>query len=147
MMFGASADTIPYALGIVEARQHKPLLLGLLCGIVTIPLGCLIGGLVLQLPLGALLMNLLPLVLFSVAFGPLEGILIGFAFGLLQLLLDLLRCHTREFLGQIIFQSLVHFIFKAITNKIIDHLADTIFIITQPLFSIINQMLGKFNCC
>ena len=58
--------TIPYALGIVEARQHKPLLLGLLCGIVTIPLGCLIGSLVLQLPLGALLMNLLPLVLFSV---------------------------------------------------------------------------------
>jgi len=65
-MMGCTVSfTIPYALGVVEQRQHRSLLLGLLCGIVTIPVGCFAGGLLLQLPLGALLINLLPLVLFS----------------------------------------------------------------------------------
>lgn len=65
-MMGCTVSfTIPYALGVVEERQHRPLLLGMLCGIVTIPVGCFAGGLWLRLPLGALVMNLLPLVLFS----------------------------------------------------------------------------------
>ncbi len=66
-MMGATVSfTIPVALGMVDKEQHKELLLGLLCGIVTIPLGCLISGIILKLPMGALLVNLLPLVLFSV---------------------------------------------------------------------------------
>lgn len=56
---------IPYALGVVKKEQQKELLLGLLCGIVTIPVGCLAAGLFLKIPLGALLSNLLPLILFS----------------------------------------------------------------------------------
>ena len=36
--------------------------LGFLCGIVTIPLGCLIGGLILGVPILAILINLLPLI-------------------------------------------------------------------------------------
>ena len=66
-MMGCTVSfTIPYSLGAVEARQHRELLLGLLCGIVTIPLGCFAAGLSMQMPLGALLMNLLPLVIFAV---------------------------------------------------------------------------------
>ncbi|MBQ2957853.1 MAG: ethanolamine utilization protein EutH [Clostridia bacterium] len=66
-MMGCTVSfTIPVALGMVEKEQHKELLLGLLCGIVTIPLGCFVSGLVLKLPMGALLVNLLPLVVFSV---------------------------------------------------------------------------------
>ena len=66
-MMGATVSfTIPVALGMVDKEQHKELLLGLLCGIVTIPLGCLVSGIVLKLPMGALLVNLLPLVIFSV---------------------------------------------------------------------------------
>ncbi len=65
-MMGATVSfTIPVALGMVEKEQHRELLLGLLCGIVTIPLGCLVSGLMLKLPIIALLVNLLPLVLFS----------------------------------------------------------------------------------
>lgn len=66
-MMGATVSfTIPVALGMVDKEQHKELLLGLLCGIVTIPLGCFVSGLILKLPLGALLIDLLPLVIFSV---------------------------------------------------------------------------------
>lgn len=65
-MMGCTVSyTIPYALGAVPKEKHRALLLGLLCGIVTIPLGCFIAGLTLSLPLGALLVNLLPLVVFS----------------------------------------------------------------------------------
>jgi len=66
-MMGATVSfTIPVALGMVDKEQHKELLLGLLCGIVTIPLGCLVSGVILKLPMAALLINLLPLALFSV---------------------------------------------------------------------------------
>ncbi len=106
-MMGATVSfTIPVALGMVDKEQHKELLLGLLCGIVTIPLGCLVSGIVLQIPMGALLINLLPLVIFSVivavglvvcpnlcvkifgAFGTLIKILItiGLALGILKYL-------------------------------------------------------------
>ncbi len=65
-MMGATVSfTIPVALGMVGKDQHKELLLGLLAGIVTIPVGCLVAGIVLSLPIGALLVNLLPLVIFS----------------------------------------------------------------------------------
>ncbi len=65
-MMGATVSfTIPVALGMVDKEQHKELLLGLLCGIVTIPLGCLVSGVILRLPMGSLLANLLPLVIFS----------------------------------------------------------------------------------
>ncbi|MBQ3141425.1 MAG: ethanolamine utilization protein EutH [Clostridia bacterium] len=65
-MMGATISfTIPYALGIVEPSRHKEVLLGFLCGIVTIPIGCFVSGLVAGIALGKLLLNLLPLVLFS----------------------------------------------------------------------------------
>jgi len=65
-MMGATVSfTIPYALGIVNPDRHKELLLGLLCGIVTIPGGCFVSGLMCRLPIGTLLLTLLPLVIFS----------------------------------------------------------------------------------
>lgn len=69
-MMGATVSfTVPVALGMVDKTQHRELLLGLLCGIVTIPLGCLVSGVILKLPLAELLINLLPLVLFSALIG------------------------------------------------------------------------------
>lgn len=66
MMGGTISFTITFALGAVKPHQHKPLLLGLLCGIVTIPFGCFLGGVCLHIPLPQLLYNLLPLLLFSI---------------------------------------------------------------------------------
>ena len=57
--------TIPFSLGVVKKEQHRFLILGLLCGVVAIPVGCFAAGLVCKLPLGALLLNLLPLILLA----------------------------------------------------------------------------------
>lgn len=65
MMGVTISFTIPFALGVVKFEQHKELFLGVLCGIITIPLGCLVSGIMLHIPLGALLINLLPLLIFA----------------------------------------------------------------------------------
>ena len=65
-MMGATVSfTIPFALGVVRKEQHNDLLVGLLCGIVTIPVGCFLSGLVAKIPLLDLLIDLCPLALFS----------------------------------------------------------------------------------
>lgn len=65
MMGCTISFTIPYSLGAVEAKHHKDMLLGFLCGIVTIPVGCFIAGLISGLGILALTINLLPLIIFS----------------------------------------------------------------------------------
>ncbi len=71
MMGCTISFTIPFSLGVVNSNQHKQLLLGLLCGVVTIPAGCLVSGLVCSLSPVTLFLNLLPLTVFSaiIAFG------------------------------------------------------------------------------
>ncbi len=64
MMGCTISFTIPLAIGVVDKSQHKELLLGLLCGIVTIPIGCFVSGLVCGIPIFSLLLLLLPLVYF-----------------------------------------------------------------------------------
>lgn len=65
MMGVTISFTIPFALGVVKAQQHKELFLGVLCGIVAIPLGCLVSGIMLHIPFVTLLINLLPLLIFA----------------------------------------------------------------------------------
>lgn len=65
MMGCTISFTIPFSLGLVPKEQHRNLLLGLLCGIVTIPVGCFVGGLVCGVPIVSLLIDLLPLILLS----------------------------------------------------------------------------------
>lgn len=65
-MMGCTVSfTIPLSLSVVKKEQHNQLLLGLLCGIVTIPLGCFASGLICRIPVFVLILNLLPLILFS----------------------------------------------------------------------------------
>lgn len=65
MMGGTIAFTIPVSLTAVPKQQHRELLLGMLCGIITIPLGCLFAGLLRPIPFPRLLWNLLPLLVLS----------------------------------------------------------------------------------
>lgn len=68
-MMGATISfTIPCALGTVKPERRRELLLGLLCGVVTIPAGCLVGGLAMRIPLVQLAWNLMPLALLSALF-------------------------------------------------------------------------------
>lgn len=65
MMGGTICFTIPVSLTSVPKERHKELLLGMLCGITTIPVGCFVGGLIARIPFGLLMLDLLPLILFS----------------------------------------------------------------------------------
>ena len=69
MMGCVMSFTIPFSLGIVKKEQHKELFFGLLCGIVTIPIGCFIAGLISGIGFFPLLLNLLPLVIISLLLG------------------------------------------------------------------------------
>lgn len=65
-MMGATISfTIPFAMGTVKKEQQDKLMLGIMCGISTIPIGCLVSGLIVRLPFEQLAVNLIPLVLFS----------------------------------------------------------------------------------
>jgi ethanolamine transporter len=60
---------VPFSLGVVKKEQHDKLLLGLLCGVASVPFGCFAAGLVCRLPIGVLLVDLLPLVLLAILIG------------------------------------------------------------------------------
>lgn len=65
MMGPTIVFTIPVALGIIEKEDHKFLATGILAGIITIPIGCLIGGLVAGFEFSMILKNLVPIVIVS----------------------------------------------------------------------------------
>lgn len=65
-MLGATiVFTIPVAMGILEEEDRPAMAKGILCGIVTIPIGVFVGGLVAGFSLSMLLRNILPIVLIA----------------------------------------------------------------------------------
>ncbi|MBQ8404054.1 MAG: ethanolamine utilization protein EutH [Clostridia bacterium] len=65
-MMGATISfSLPLALGVTKPEQKNSIMLGLMCGIAAIPVGCLVAGLMLRMPLLELAINLIPLVVFS----------------------------------------------------------------------------------
>ena len=65
-MLGATVVfTIPVALGIIRAEDRPALARGVLAGIITIPVGALVGGLTARFPIGMVLRNLIPIVLIA----------------------------------------------------------------------------------
>ena len=65
-MLGATiVFTIPVALGILREEDRPVLAKGILCGIVTIPVGILVGGLTAGFSLSMVLRNLVPIVLLA----------------------------------------------------------------------------------
>ena len=71
-MLGATVVfTIPVAMGILEEEDRSHMAKGILCGIVTVPVGIFAGGLTAGFPLSMVLRNLVPIVLIAalIAFG------------------------------------------------------------------------------
>ena len=65
MLGAAVVFTIPVAMGILRPEDRGFMAKGMLCGIVTIPVGVLVGGLVAGFPLLMVLRNLIPIVLIA----------------------------------------------------------------------------------
>ena len=66
MMGVTISFNIPFSMGVVPKEKHEPLLLGLLCGIITTPVGCLISAFIVKLPIIDLLASLIPLLLCAI---------------------------------------------------------------------------------
>ena len=65
-MLGATVVfTIPAAMGILREEDRPAMAKGILCGIVTIPAGILVGGIVAGFPIGMVLRNLTPIVIIA----------------------------------------------------------------------------------
>ena len=65
-MLGATVVfTIPVAMGILREEDRGFMAKGILCGIVTVPVGVLVGGLVAGFPVLMVLRNLIPIVLIA----------------------------------------------------------------------------------
>ena len=65
MMGCVVSFSIPFALSVVKKEQQKELFFGILCGIITIPVGCLVAGLICGIGFVELVISLLPLLVFS----------------------------------------------------------------------------------
>jgi ethanolamine transporter len=66
MMGATIVFTIPVALGIIEPADKKFLATGVLSGMVTIPLGVLVGGLVMGMDIMTILRNLVPIIIVAI---------------------------------------------------------------------------------
>ena len=71
MMGPTIVFTIPVALGIIDPEDRSYLGAGTLCGIVTIPFGCIAGGLMMnttqyKIGIGEIIINLIPVVIIAV---------------------------------------------------------------------------------
>ena len=65
-MLGATVVfTIPVAMGILEEKDRGVLAQGILCGVVTIPIGVFVGGLTARFPPGMVARNLIPIVIIA----------------------------------------------------------------------------------
>lgn len=74
-MFGATlVYSIPVGLGIVNKAKHAAFAKGIMIGIITIPIGCIVGGLIMGLSIIDCGLNLLPIIVLSII------IILGFKF-------------------------------------------------------------------
>ena len=87
-MMGCTVSfTIPVALGLVHKRMHREFFIGVCCGVAAIPTGCIVSGVILGIGFGTLMLNMLPLILFSLlivcglAFAPDKTVKIFSVFG------------------------------------------------------------------
>lgn len=148
-MLGATVSfTIPVALRSSKKENHDDVLLGLLCGIATIPVGCFISGLVMGINPLTVLLNLSPALLISVI------IILGLLF--LRKITVKIFSIFGKLITILITAGLALGIFQQLTGKVIlkntapiMESAATVFTIcitlagTFPLIAIISKILKK----
>ena len=66
MMGATIVFTIPVALSMIDKKDRDYLAKGVLAGMITIPIGCLVGGIVAGFDISMILANLVPIIIFSI---------------------------------------------------------------------------------
>lgn len=63
-MMGATVSfTIPFSIQVTKKENHSDIFFGILCGMITIPVGLIIGGIICGISVVKLLINLIPLII------------------------------------------------------------------------------------
>ncbi len=148
-MLGATVSfTIPVALHSSKKENHDDVLLGLLCGIATIPVGCFASGLVMGISPLKVLINLAPAIVISIII----------VIGLVKFPKGTIKVFSvfGKFISILITFGLALGIFQTLTGKILientaplNESAITVFTIcitlagTFPLIAIISKILKK----
>lgn len=66
-MLGATiVYTLPIAIGVIEKEDHPFFIKGILSGIITIPIGALLGGILSGINIWVIVKNLIPIIVFSI---------------------------------------------------------------------------------
>ncbi len=69
-MMGATVSfTIPFSIQVTKKENHSDIFFGILCGMITIPAGLLVSGLISGLAVTDLLLNLIPLIVMVLVIG------------------------------------------------------------------------------
>lgn len=92
MMGCVVSFTIPFAISVVNKEQHKEMLFGILCGIITIPIGCIVAGLICGINILELLISLLPLTIFAIVLTVLLILFKNFCIKVFIIFGHLIRC-------------------------------------------------------
>lgn len=66
MMGATTSFTLPLAMVMVEKNQHSSMLMGMMCGIIAVPIGCLASGLMIGISLMELVIDLIPLTVLAI---------------------------------------------------------------------------------
>lgn len=63
-MMGATVSfTIPFSIQVTKKENHSDIFFGILCGMITVPVGLMVGGLICGISITDLLINLIPLLI------------------------------------------------------------------------------------
>ena len=136
-MMGCTVSfTLPFALQMTAKEHHSDMMFGMLCGIVTIPVGCIVSGFMCGLSPAAVLVDLSVLIVFAavVAFGLIkfEKITVKL-FSVIGLLMQAL-----------ITFGLVHGAVELVTGYKLIKSADTLDSAMSVIVNIVCIMLGAF---
>jgi len=63
MMGATIVFSIPVGLGLIEVKDRPFLAQGILCGIITVPIGAMVGGLLMGMDFGKVVINLIPIII------------------------------------------------------------------------------------
>ena len=148
MMGCVVSFTIPFSISIVKKEQHKDMLFGILCGIITIPVGCFVAGLVCKIKIAVLIMSLLPLIIFSVILGVLLVLFANICIKIFVCFGQIIRCISLIGLALAIFT----FLTKIEIYKHFDSFENAAFICANacvtlsgalPLMLVVSKLLNK----
>jgi ethanolamine transporter len=140
--------SIPVALGLIAKEDQKYFSKGVMIGIITIPIGCVIGGLWQGINFGALMWNMIPIFIFAVLLG----------IGLLKLPEVLMKCFNvfgKILIGLSVIGLLIQGTDVILGIKIINGLADfseVAFVVVKiafvlagayPMLEVINRIFNR----